>query len=114
MMFKFVIFLFLGEEIGIMSKSYNAFNDMSENMWNAMDYALRDLFLYLIKKYDIDDVTNPRIKNELWKTISKEFHDNIDNIVTIKHEKFTKKWQNWKQYNKSKQKPHPLIDDTIR
>ena len=105
--------LFLGEEIGIMSKSYNAFNDMSENMWNAMDYALRDLFLYLIKKYDIDDVTNPRIKNELWKTISKEFHDNIDNIVTIKHEKFTKKWQNWKQYNKVKQKPHPFDDDKI-
>ena len=87
---------------------------MSENMWNAMDYALRDLFLFLIKKEDIDEVTNPRIKNDKWKIISKEFHDTIDNLVTIKHEKFTKKWQNWKQYNKNKQKPHPLLDEHIK
>ena len=75
--------------MGVINKSYNSFSDMSENMWNVMDYALRDLFLFLIKKHDIDEITNPRIKNDLWKLISKEFHELIDNIVTIKHEKFT-------------------------
>ena len=63
---------------------------------------------------EIDEISNPRIKNELWKSIAQEFHETIDNIVTIKHEKFTKKWQNWKHYNKSKNLPNPLFDDTIR
>ena len=84
------------------SKSFISYSDVGENMWNVMDYAFRDLFLYLVKKYDVDEVTNPRIKNELWKNISKEFHEISENMVTIKHEKFTKKWQNMKQYNKSK------------
>lgn len=91
----------------------SSFQEMGENMWNVMDHALRDLFLYLVKKYNIEHVTNPRQKNELWKTLSKEFHDNIENVVTIKHEKFTKKWQNWKQYNKVKGKTHPLQDETL-
>lgn len=84
------------------------FLDVGENMWNLMDHALRDLFLFLIHKYNIDDVPNPRVKNELWKNVAKDFHDVVENIVYVKHEKFTKKWQNWKQYNKVKGKPHPL------
>ena len=37
-----------------------SYSDVGENMWNIMDYAFRDLFLFLIKKYDVDEVTNPR------------------------------------------------------
>lgn len=87
--------------------------EIGDNVWNVMDHALRDLFLYLVAKYNVDEVTNPRIKNELWKSIAREFHEVIDNVVTIKHEKFTKKWQNWKQYSKIKGKPHPLEDPSI-
>lgn len=83
--------------------------DVSDNIWVAQDHALRDLFLYLIQKYNLEDVTNPRIKNELWKNVAKEFHQLSGGVVYVKHEKFTKKWQNWKQYNKVKGKPHPFI-----
>lgn len=90
-----------------------SFQEMGENMWNVMDYALRDLFLNLVKRHNIEYTTNPRQKNELWKLLAKDFHEAIDNVITIKHEKFTKKWQNWKQYNKVKGKAHPLEDDRI-
>ena len=105
-----------GNEMFVIAPATHAavsYSNDFENLWNVMDYAFRDLFLYLIKKYDVDEVTNPRIKNELWKNINREFHELIGNIITIKHEKFTKKWQNWKQYNKSKQKPHPFLDGSI-
>ena len=90
-----------------------SYQELGENIWNVMDYALRDLFLHLVKKYNIENTSNPRQKNEYWKNFSKEFHDILENVVTIKHEKFTKKWQNWKQYNKVKQKPHPFEDDKM-
>ena len=99
-------------DIGSAPKVY-LYQDIGENMWNVMDYALRDLFLHLVRKYNVDETTNPRIKNELWRTISKEFHEYVGDIVQIRHEKFTKKWQNWKQYNKSKNKPHPLVDESV-
>ncbi len=86
----------------------SAFLDVGENMWNANEHTLRDLFLYLVQKHHLDEVTNPRLKNELWKNVVKDFHSEVENVVYIKHEKFTKKWQNWKQYNKIKGKPHPF------
>ena len=103
---------------GIVPESLNistsgSYQELGENVWNVMDYALRDLFLHLVKKYNIENTSNPRQKNEYWKNFSKEFHDILENVVIIKHEKFTKKWQNWKQYNKVKQKPHPFDDDKI-
>ena len=99
-------------ETDVQAKPY-LYQDVGENMWNVMDHALRDLFLHLVRKYGVDEVTNPRIKNEVWRNISKEFHEIVGDIVNIRHEKFTKKWQNWKQYNKSKNKPHPLMDETV-
>ena len=120
-------------EFGQAPKVY-LYQDIGENMWNVMDYALRDLFLHLVRKYNVDETTNPRIKNDVWRAICKEFHEYVGDIgivhasffmriigikidfvliVQIRHEKFTKKWQNWKQYNKSKNKPHPLSDESV-
>merc|ERR1712004_193621 len=99
-------------EFGQAPKVY-LYQDIGENMWNVMDYALRDLFLHLVRKYNVDETTNPRIKNDVWRAICKEFHEYVGDIVQIRHEKFTKKWQSWKQYNKSKNKPHPLSDESV-
>lgn len=79
-----------------------------ENIWSACQYALRDLFLFLIQRHNLDEESNPKIRNELWKKVAKDFHRLSGGIVYVRHEKFTKKWQNWKQYNKSKGKPHPF------
>ena len=49
-------------DIGSAPKVY-LYQDIGENMWNVMDYALRDLFLHLVRKYNVDETTNPRIKN---------------------------------------------------
>ena len=79
-----------------------------ENLWTVCDHVLRDLFLYLVKKYNFEDITHPRQKSEMWTQLCCEFHEKIGNCVTIRQERFTKKWQNWKAYNKSKSLPHPF------
>ena len=79
-----------------------------ENLWTVCDHALRDLFLYLVKKYNFEDITHPRQKSEMWNQLCCEFHEKIGHSVTIRQERFTKKWQNWKAYNKSKSLPHPF------
>ena len=76
---------------GIVPESLNistsgSYQELGENVWNVMDYALRDLFLHLVKKYNIENTSNPRQKNEYWKNFSKEFHDILENVVIIKHE----------------------------
>ena len=79
-----------------------------ENLWTVCDHVLRDLFLYLVKKYNFEDITHPRQKSEMWTQLCLEFHEKIGHCVTIRQERFTKKWQNWKAYNKSKNLPHPF------
>ena len=79
-----------------------------ENLWTVCDHVLRDLFLYLVKKYNFEEITHPRQKSEMWTQLCREFHEKINNCVHIRQERFTKKWQNWKAYNKSKNLPHPF------
>ena len=79
-----------------------------ENLWTVCDHVLRDLFLYLVKKYNFEDITHPRQKSEMWTQLCREFHEKVGHCVTIRQERFTKKWQNWKAYNKSKNLPHPF------
>ena len=79
-----------------------------ENLWTVCDHVMRDLFLYLVKKYNFEEVTHPRQKSEMWTQLCREFHERIRNCVSIRQDRFTKKWQNWKAYNKSKNLPHPF------
>jgi len=79
-----------------------------DNLWSVMDFALRDLFLYLIMKHGLEDITHPRVKSRVWQELCVEFHTLIGNCVMVKQEKFPKKWQNWKAYNKNKGMPHPF------
>lgn len=76
---EFTSKLIEASEIGQAPKVY-LYQDIGENMWNVMDYALRDLYLHLVRKYNVDETTNPRIKNELWRTICKEFHEYVGDI----------------------------------
>ena len=64
-----------------------SFQEMGENMWNVMDYALRDLFLNLVKRHNIEYTTNPRQKN------GKNKVDPIKKIFV--HSKFSPVFQNY-------------------
>ena len=79
-----------------------------ENLWTVCDHVLRNLFLYLVKKYSLEEISHPRQKSELWTKLCQEFHKKINHCVHLRQERFTKKWQNWKAYNKSKNLPHPF------
>ena len=79
-----------------------------ENLWTVGDHVMRDLFLYLVKRYNFEEITHPRQKSEMWTQLCREFHEKIGYCVTIRQDRFTKKWQNWKAYNKSKNLPHPF------
>ena len=80
-----------------------------DNLWSVMDHLLRDLFLFLIVKHEIEDIRHPREKSRAWQELAEEFHALLGNFVVVKHEKFSKKWQNWKAYNKAKNLPHPTV-----
>ena len=89
-------------------ESISTLSSQRENLWTVCDHVLRDLFLYLVKKYNFEDITHPRQKSEMWTQLCLEFHEKIGHCVTIRQERFTKKWQNWKAYNKSKNLSHPF------
>jgi hypothetical protein len=50
----------MSEEAG--GQDAKGFSFGPENIWAAGQYALRDLFLFLIQKYSLDDVSNPKAR----------------------------------------------------
>jgi len=92
-----------------------------ENIWSVCDFALRDLFLHLVLKHDVESIRHPHVRSQLWSDLATEFNSlhRIQGLY-IKQDKLSKKWQNWKSYNKLKGLPHPtevvgnLDDDVIK
>ena len=55
------------------------------------------------------NITHPHLKSKVWGDLAREFHDLVQVPgLRLKQERFAKKWQNWKGYNKLKRLPHPL------
>lgn len=80
----------------------------SDNIWSVNDYALRDLLVHLVRKYRIDEVYDSKIKATNWEKLIEEFHQLTENRVTVSKPQIVRKWHNWKQYNKTRRKPHPF------
>lgn len=78
-------------------------------LWSVKDFALRDLLIYLVQKYRIDEVYDSKIKAKNWENLIDEFHAMTENRVTITKPQIIRKWHNWKQYNKARKKPHPFV-----
>ena len=80
-----------------------------DNVWTAAGNALRNLLVFLIRKYRIDEVYDSRIKALNWDKLIQEFHEITENFVGMPKSQVVRKWHNWKQYNKQHQKPHPFV-----
>ena len=80
-----------------------------DNVWTAAGNALRNLLVFLIRKYRIDEVYDSRIKALNWDKLIKEFHEITEDFVGMPKTQVVRKWHNWKQYNKQHQKPHPFV-----
>ena len=65
-----------------------------------MDFVIRDLFAYLVKKYDIENISSAeqRVSSETWTALCKEFHDILENVVTIQQDKLSHEFKRWKDH----------------
>ena len=80
-----------------------------DNIWTKCDNALRDLLVFLVKKYRVDEVYDSKIKAQNWEKLIVEFNEMAGGIVGMPKAQIIRKWHNWKQYNKQRSKPHPFI-----
>ena len=64
-----------------------------------MDFTIRDLFIHLVKKYDIANKSHqPQTSANAWNALEKEFHDILENVVTIKRPTLQKEFRKWKDH----------------
>ena len=96
------------------------FDNVGDTLWTMANYALRDLLAYLVQKWRIDEVMDSKVKAQNWDSLVKEFNVFTEGKVPVSRPQIVRKWHNWKQYNKTKNKPHPFLvtgtldEDTIR
>ena len=94
--------------------------DASTTIWTKCNNALSDLLAFLVKKYNVDEVMDSKMKSLHWDRLIEEFHRFTGQQMLVSKQQITRKWHNWKQYNKSKKKPHPfalvgnLTEDNVR
>jgi hypothetical protein len=46
-----------------------AFVGQENNIWSVNDYALRDLLVFLVQKYRIDEVYDSKVKAQNWEKL---------------------------------------------
>ena len=80
----------------------------SETIWNQNSHALRDLLVFLVQKFCIEDVMDSKVKAQLWSSLHEEFLMYTNNYILVSKQQLSRKWHNWKQYNKNRKKPHPF------
>lgn len=80
----------------------------STDIWTKCNGALRDLLVYLVKKYRIEDVMDSKLKAQQWDKLTQEFYVFFNEPNLVSKQQIVRKWHNWKQYNKAKRKPHPF------
>ena len=95
-------------------------DEASNNIWTKYNNALSDLLAFLVKKYNADEVMDSKVKSQHWDKLIEEFYQFIGHQQLVSKQQIIRKWHNWKQYNKSKKKPHPfalvgnLTEDKVR
>ena len=95
-------------------------DEASNNIWTKHNNALSDLLAFLVKKYNADEVMDSKVKSQHWDKLIEEFYQFIGHQQLVSKQQIIRKWHNWKQYNKSKKKPHPfalvghLTEDKVR
>ena len=80
-----------------------------DNIWTKCDNALRDLLVFLVKKYRVDEVYDSKVKAQNWEKLISEFNGMTRGMVGMPKAQIIRKWHNWKQYNKQRSKAHPFI-----
>ncbi len=85
------------------------FDNATDTIWNMSNFALRDLLAFLVQKWRIEDVMDSKIKAQNWDGLVKEFANYTEGKVAVSRPQIVRKWHNWKQYNKNKNKPHPFL-----
>jgi len=94
--------------------------ETNADIWSKCNNALRDLLVYLVKKYQIEHVMDSKMKALQWEKLMSEFYAFIGHQNLVSKPQIQRKWHNWKQYNKGKKKPHPfqivgdLSDEIVR
>ena len=95
-------------------------DEASNNIWSKCNSALSDLLVFLVNKYNADEVKSSQVKSQHWDKLIQEFYQFTGHQQLVSKQQIIRKWHNWKQYNKSKKKPHPfalvgnLTEDKVR
>ena len=72
-----------------------------------MDFTIRDLFIHLVKKYGLhlpnpnkpnDTRVQQAVTSQTWDTLTKEFHDILENVVTIKRKNLILEFNKWQDH----------------
>jgi len=79
-----------------------------ETLWTQNDYTLRDLLVLLVQRHCIDDIMDSKMKSKLWDLLHRDFAMYTKNMISITKQQLSRKWHNWKTYNKVRKKPHPF------
>lgn len=88
--------------------SINDTSDATSDIWSRCNNALRDLLVFLVKKYQIEEVMDSKVKALQWDKLSNEFYTFLGGQAIVSKAQIVRKWHNWKQYNKAKKKVHPF------
>ena len=83
-------------------------DEASNNIWSKCNSALSDLLVFLVNKYNADEVKSSQVKSQHWDKLIQEFYQFTGHQQLVSKQQIIRKWHNWKQYNKSKKKPHPF------
>ena len=95
-------------------------DEASNNIWTKCNSALSDLLVFLVNKYNADEVKSSQVKSQHWDKLIQEFYQFTGHQQLVSKQQIIRKWHNRKQYNKSKKKPHPfalvgnLTEDKVR
>ena len=79
-----------------------------ETLWTQNDYTLRDLLVLLVQRHCIEDIMDSKMKSKLWDLLHRDFTMYTKNMILITKQQLSRKWHNWKTYNKARKKPHPF------
>lgn len=96
-----------GAEISIQQPTPEDYSSVTD-IWSRCNNALRDLLVYLVKKYRVEDVMDSKVKAQQWEKLTSEFFTFFTDQNMVSKQQIVRKWHNWKQYNKTKKKPHPF------
>jgi hypothetical protein len=53
----------------VANPTFFVFLGQENNIWSVNDYALRDLLVFLVQKYRIDEVYDSKVKAQNWEKL---------------------------------------------